>query len=576
MNTRRHLFRAYSVLITAALAVLLLLLFRPLGAAEAQAPFQVFLSIMEQREPFFREEIGDNGYTYRVENGTLFILSSSGAELWRSDAEWWVDDFRLGDVNGDRTQDVLFSLWKSYRFGDAKPAHLENDDDTVRNHLFLYTVMPGYVKPVWCSSDLPRPIYRFEIDPSGEVTPLSSGMLLRTEEGEYRDDFSRTQPVLHKYAWEGWGFVPKEPAIFRATISVTGDLMVHQQQMDDALQKGRGEFDFDHCFERIRSYLHAYDYTIGNLETTFPGDPVLYSDYPRFGAPDSFGLALKNAGFNMVTTANNHCFDKGEDGLVRTLDVLDSLGIDHLGTYRTKEERDAVFLKSINGITFAFVSYTYGINGLELPEGKDYLVNTLNEQDSNAMLLADIAAAKELDPDIVIVLPHMGDEYSLAPQQRVVQSVHDMFTAGADIVLATHPHVLQPAAFVDVEDEDGCQRRCFAAYSLGNFISSQRDHGRDAGIIMNLAFEKVEGEKAVIRTVTYVPTWVQFAGLLGGFDIKVLPVYDVLTAHADSGDFGLRTEDVERLHGVLAETAEMFFGEKIDIAIMRRGNMHPE
>ena len=114
----------------------------------------------------------------------------------------------MGDVDGDGVQDFVFSLWKSFRFGEAKPARLKNDDETVRNHLFIYTAINGYVKSVWGSSSLPRPIYSFELNPFGEVTLVASGMLMLTEEGEYREDFSKTEPSAYQYAWEGWGFVP--------------------------------------------------------------------------------------------------------------------------------------------------------------------------------------------------------------------------------------------------------------------------------------------------------------------------------------------------------------------------------
>ena len=170
--------------------------------------FRAFLNVMEGREPVSRTEIGDGGTRYHLEGGVLSVSDRDGTELWRSKEDWWVDDFRLSDVDGDGRQDFLFTLWKSYRFGDVKPSRMENDDETVRNHLFLYTVISGRVKSVWGSSDLPRPIYRFELEDTGEVTPVSSGMLLRTEEGEYRDDFSRTEPAAHTYAWQGWGFVP--------------------------------------------------------------------------------------------------------------------------------------------------------------------------------------------------------------------------------------------------------------------------------------------------------------------------------------------------------------------------------
>ena len=179
-----------------------------LSDEEITKPFKAFMEIMEERDYVSRTETGTGGYVYRLDRGSLSVSDEDGKELWRSEKSWWVDDFRLGDVDGDGTQDFVFSLWKSFRFGEAHPARMNNDDETVRNHLFVYTVVSGHVKSIWGSSDLPFPIYSFELDPSGRVTPVASGMLLKTLEGEYREDFLQTDPVERLYAWEKWGFVP--------------------------------------------------------------------------------------------------------------------------------------------------------------------------------------------------------------------------------------------------------------------------------------------------------------------------------------------------------------------------------
>jgi hypothetical protein len=174
-----------------------------------------------------------DGMTYRLESGMLHIQDDHGATIWSSDADWWVDDFRLGDVTGDGRTDVLFSLWKPYSFGSKKPERVIDDDAAVRNHLFLYTVKGGYAKPVWCSSGLPRPILSFELDPNGPKSPVSSGMILATEEGAYdetayeADARSKSNALVDageararyldaavdgkacRYLWEGWGFVPE-------------------------------------------------------------------------------------------------------------------------------------------------------------------------------------------------------------------------------------------------------------------------------------------------------------------------------------------------------------------------------
>jgi predicted lipoprotein with Yx(FWY)xxD motif len=204
---------------------------------EVTAEFKAFVK-MKSGEPNSQKdkETTENGYTYSLKQGRLSITeasaadgagasddadasgdvsvtdeaSASGKEIWASDKNWWVEDYRLGDVNGDGRTDILFSLWKSYSFGEASPARLTNDDASVKNHLFLYTVKGGRAKSLWNSSNLPRPIYDFELDPNGEKSPVSSGMLLRTKEGEYKKDHTGTPAKSKTYQWEGWGFTPKE------------------------------------------------------------------------------------------------------------------------------------------------------------------------------------------------------------------------------------------------------------------------------------------------------------------------------------------------------------------------------
>ncbi len=148
------------------------------------------------------ETSGD--YTYVLEDGVLSFLDQNGKEIWRSDKYWFVDDFSLFDIDGDGNTDCLFSLWKSYSFYKNFD---ENDDPRVRNHLFLYTIRGGYAKTLWASSNLPRPIYSFEIS-EGISNPVSTGAVLRTVEGEYTEDYSRDEQREFIYTWQGWGFVP--------------------------------------------------------------------------------------------------------------------------------------------------------------------------------------------------------------------------------------------------------------------------------------------------------------------------------------------------------------------------------
>ncbi len=349
------------------------------------------------------------------------------------------------------------------------------------------------------------------------------------------------------------------PIVRQVKLSVVGDLMVHSWQYNEAYSKETGSYDFMHNFADIKKYFNDSDYVIGNLETVFAGEEKGASDYPCFNTPDSFGDALKDAGFDLLTTANNHCMDQHQQGLFRTIDILNNLGIAHVGTYQSQEERDTILIKEINGIKFAFLSYTYGTNGIPVPE--DYMVNRMDE----ALIRSDIQKAKEYHPDMIVILPHMGNEYETYVRDVFKEWTDMMFDAGADIILASHPHVLQPMEYKTIINEDGSTRTGFVIYSLGNFISSQTTPPRNAGVILNIEIEKTEEEKAVVKRVSFIPTWTQFRLPNGQDRFSVKSVYDMLTLPQEEQTALLRQKDIARLRDIHYETTSMLLGKDIPI-----------
>ena len=331
-----------------------------------------------------------------------------------------------------------------------------------------------------------------------------------------------------------------------AKLIAVGDLMLHQAQVDYGYDRDTGEYSFDNVFAEVVPYL-SDGYAIGNLETVFDGGP--FRDFPLFNGVDEFAHALRLAGFDLFTTANNHSNDRHTKGILRTIELLDELGIEHVGTYTSQEERDRIFTKEIGGITFSFLAYTYGLNGMPLERDKQFMVNIIND----GYMLDDIRLARDSGCDFVVVLSHMGNEYETAPRQVFKNWINLMLDAGADIVLVSHPHVLQTAEFIDLGDRVG-----FVAYSLGNFVSSQRTKPRDAGVILNLHFEKAPGERARITKAECIPTWVQFRNNLGATDIKVLPVADALQAVEEGRGDNLRPQDINRMKAVWREAIDKF------------------
>jgi poly-gamma-glutamate synthesis protein (capsule biosynthesis protein) len=313
----------------------------------------------------------------------------------------------------------------------------------------------------------------------------------------------------------------------RVTIAAIGDIMVHGAQLKAAWDDGKQSYDFEPVFSQVKDLLSAADLTIGNLETTFPGREELYSGYPQFGAPDALAAALKEAGVDILNTANNHACDKGKGGLVRTIKVLDEYGLLHVGTYqnRTAYETQRILMVERNHIKIALLSYTYGTNDMAIPA--ETYIGIIDQQ----QMAEDIKLARAQNPDFIICLLHWGTEYERYPDDAQKKLIAFLFSEGVDVVLGGHPHVLQPFELQSVTDKYGTTRPHLVIYSLGNFVSNQRDRYRDGGIIFNFTLQKYnspdKGKSLDITDVHYTPTWVyaQHATFKNQFYVLPIPRY---------------------------------------------------
>lgn len=302
-----------------------------------------------------------------------------------------------------------------------------------------------------------------------------------------------------------------------STLAVCGDAMSHMPQTRDAYDSQAGAYDYKPMIRFAKPWIEQADYAVVNLETTFAGGPD-YSGFPAFNTPDALGDALKDAGFDLVSTANNHCLDRGYDGMVRTLDVLDNLGLAHVGTYRSAVERAAqngVHVADVGGIKVAFLSYTYGTNGIPLSKSHPDTVNILHtDYMSDAQVLdtariaSDLAAAEALSPDLIAVIVHWGVEYQTTQNEHQEEIADFLFDHGADVILGSHPHVLQPMETRTLTDRDGTTHTGFVCWSLGNFISSQNDEYTDTTVVLNLELTKNPNTGATdVTKVGYVPLY---------------------------------------------------------------------
>lgn len=285
-------------------------------------------------------------------------------------------------------------------------------------------------------------------------------------------------------------------------MSVIGDIMCHNSQYIDAYNGST--YDFSYVFTDIKDYISSADIAVGNLETTFAGKARGYSNYPTFNTPEQLATNLRDFGIDVVSTANNHCMDKNYSGLVSTLNFLDEAGVSHTGTSRSKEEQDTILIKDVNGIKIAFLSFTYGTNGIPIPSDNSYSVNLIDKD----LILNQLSLAKELSPDLICVSMHWGIEYQTKQNSEQEKWADFLFKNGVDVILGSHPHVLQPMEKRTVTLEDGSTKDCFVIFSLGNFMSGQTKPNTRNSIILNIDFTK-NGEtgKTSIGSVSYIPIY---------------------------------------------------------------------
>jgi hypothetical protein len=304
-----------------------------------------------------------------------------------------------------------------------------------------------------------------------------------------------------------------------------GDIMQHIPQIESALDTKTGIYRYDSCFSLVSGVLSSADLAIANLEVTLGGKP--YTGYPTFSAPDSLIPALKRAGIDVLVTANNHSCDRGLKGVTRTVSVLDSLGMPHTGTYLDHSSRDTLnpLILDRKGIILALLNYTFGTNGIPVPHPA--VVDLID----TARIRSDYNKAKRRGADEVITFFHWGEEYTPQPvrsQQEIAAFCHRL---GIRIVIGSHPHVIEP--MIAEKDSLGNIREV-TVYSLGNFISNQRDRYKNGGALFELTLKR-EQDSVRISNPRYHLVWVHTSARSGKVSYQVVPVKQF---EADSTWFG--------------------------------------
>ena len=291
--------------------------------------------------------------------------------------------------------------------------------------------------------------------------------------------------------------------VSKVKMIAVGDIMFHMPQIR-ASYLGDGKYDFNDSFKHVKKNISDADIAVGNFETAVSGGDKKFSGFPQFNSPKESLLALENTGFDVISTANNHCLDQGKNGIINTLKTADEYGLKTTGTYA--EPQTEYLTQERNGVKLGFLSYAYGLNGLNslLSEKElSYMINLIDEE----KIKNDIEKLKA-DVDVVVVSIHWGEEYQRTPNNAQIDLGHKMVDWGANIVLGSHPHVMQKSEIIKKDGKDN-----FIVYSMGNFFSNQRQSTMknafaEDGLMIEFDIEKIiKDDETTIKKTEVLPAW---------------------------------------------------------------------
>ncbi len=322
------------------------------------------------------------------------------------------------------------------------------------------------------------------------------------------------------------------------TLIFAGDIMGHSPQFQAAYNQSTKSYNYDICFQRVKPYIESADIAIVNLEAPLAGRP--YSGYPNFSSPDALLDGIKNAGYDILLTANNHVVDRGKQGLERTIRTIKKRNLLYAGSYIDKIQRDSLYplIVEKKGIKIAFLNCTYGTNGISVVSPN--IVNYIDTIE----IKYDIQKAKSKNVDFMVMTVHWGTEYELK-NNSFQESIADFFIRnGINLVVGSHPHVVQNAEIK--YNNDSIPVPVF--YSLGNSISNQRKPSTDGGILLKVV---IGSQSKKILNTTYMPVYVHKGVLNSVYQYHLYPTNNYLN---DSSYYQFNNSDKNALIYFNAET----------------------
>lgn len=328
------------------------------------------------------------------------------------------------------------------------------------------------------------------------------------------------------------------------SILFMGDVMQHRQQLHSALIPGTdstlsSSYDYSSYFAHVQHFIDEADFTVANMEFCLGGPP--YTGYPSFSAPEALAEEAAEAGIDLFLCANNHICDKGRRGLVSSLEKYGKIGVPVTGVYRDSldEQKHNPYIAELGGVRVAFINFTYGTNGIRVPE--PFIVNMMDKEKVREAFVM----AREKEADIIIALPHWGQEYTTVPDSRQREWAEFLLECGADAVIGSHPHVIQPVEFP-------------VAYSMGNFISNMSLRNTELGLMIILKIAVTSYGDSYVAGLEAVPVWCSRPGGYGD-GYTVLPVREFLNRKEEfrsSYNYGKMKDTYNRLKTLFEDDRE--------------------
>ncbi|MGF6949610.1 poly-gamma-glutamate capsule biosynthesis protein CapA/YwtB (metallophosphatase superfamily) [Neobacillus sp. B4I6] len=313
----------------------------------------------------------------------------------------------------------------------------------------------------------------------------------------------------------------------KVTLGAIGDVLIHDKIYKDAFNGT--SYHFEPMFENVKPLLEKPDVLTANQESMLGGQALGLSGYPRFNSPYELADALVQTGVDILSTANNHTLDKGEKGIKSEAAYLESIGLPHVGSFLDEKDRQNLRILNKNGIKLAFLSYTYGTNGIPVPDGKDFLVNLINRES----MKEEIHRAKK-QSDVVVMSIHWGNEYKRMPTKEQKDLAKFLANEGVDIIFGSHPHVLQPMEWIKTAEG----KRTFVIYSLGNFISAQHGDYKDIGGLTTIDITKHVSEKGTTIDFSNPAFYPTYVASKKNHNFRVVPL-------EKAGSFGFRNANAK-------------------------------